>query len=147
MAMKLSPRTFQCACLVWACRSMAAARCSFSRATDLARMFSDRVFFVRYMTIRRPFLRGLDRGRSRTGVAERYHFSLKRWGQCPFLATPLIEIVLDRPDYRARGTAKTQEPQGFSVRGRRQPPIPGLVGPTGRVSAGTIAPASSRPYL
>src|SRR3984893_13795641 len=46
MAMKVGPRTFQWACLTWACRSIVAARCRLSTAADFARMFLDRVLAV-----------------------------------------------------------------------------------------------------
>ena len=49
--MKAGPQTFQCACLICACRSMAAARCGFSTSADLQRMFSESVLDVRYISI------------------------------------------------------------------------------------------------
>src|SRR6266700_2334254 len=44
--MKLGPLTFQWACLVWVCRSMASARRALSSSTALPRIVSDRSFFV-----------------------------------------------------------------------------------------------------
>ena len=51
MAMKVGPRTFQCACLTCACRSMAAARWRLSRATDRERIYSGRLLAVLYISI------------------------------------------------------------------------------------------------
>jgi hypothetical protein len=51
MAMNAGPRTFQCACLTCACRSMAAARCRFSTSAALERMFSESVLDVRYICV------------------------------------------------------------------------------------------------
>ena len=44
--MKVGPLTFQCACLVCVCRSMASASRAFSSATALTRVASGRSFFV-----------------------------------------------------------------------------------------------------
>src|SRR5947209_2026859 len=49
IAMKVGPRTFQWACFTCAWRSIEAARCRFSTATDFARMFLDKVLAVLYM--------------------------------------------------------------------------------------------------
>src|SRR5437763_6025803 len=44
--MKFGPLTFQCACLICVCRSMQSASRALSRSTTLARVASDRSFFV-----------------------------------------------------------------------------------------------------
>src|SRR3546814_4884281 len=44
--MKDGPRTFQCACFTWPCRSIAAARCLLSSSIDCARMFAESALYV-----------------------------------------------------------------------------------------------------
>ena len=45
--MKPPPRTFQCACFIWAWRSIAAARCRFRRSRDCARIFPESAYPAR----------------------------------------------------------------------------------------------------
>src|SRR5690349_8413516 len=75
--MKLGPLTFQCACFIWVCRSMASASRALHSWTIFVRICSERSFLVVYM-------RASSRGRRRIDPpADRSH---------PLLAVGVCEL-------------------------------------------------------
>src|SRR3984893_12470083 len=119
MAMKVGPRTFQWACLTWACRSIVAARCRLSTAADFARMFLDRVlgvFCMNALLSRQLWLRSLRSASALDAEGPCDSGSIGRVGLGTIGDVPLLDVQASI----AHCSRRVLE-QPLLLRGRHQP--------------------------